>query len=246
MGSNPTSGSPAVPLLLESAAMKRLRPSLILAAGSALFVALLAGPASAQVSIDPSTTPAKNIGPTGPITPFGLHVSIAALLLVLGVVVVVVTVILYMRYAPRFAQDEESMKVVRADRVRLGAELPRRNVDLSLASPVVVAPPALPAAVGAVSAPAAASVGPAAPAPSAAAPPAATEAAAPPPAPAAPASAPPPPSAAPAERVEVTLDQAVYEATLAELLEAGTDRRIAEGKARRAGMIAAKKAAGAG
>ena len=41
------------------------------------------------------------------------------------------------------------------------------------------------------------------------------------------------------------MDQEAYEATLEELLAAGTDRRIAEGKARRAGMIAArKKAAG--
>ena len=44
---------------------------------------------------------------------------------------------------------------------------------------------------------------------------------------------------------EVTLDQEAFDATLKELLDAGTDRRIAEGKARRAGMIAArKKAAG--
>ena len=40
------------------------------------------------------------------------------------------------------------------------------------------------------------------------------------------------------------MDQAVFDTTLQELLDAGTDRRIAEGKARRAGMIAAKKAAG--
>jgi hypothetical protein len=239
------------PLLLESAAMKRLRPSLILAAGSALLVALAAGPAAAQESIDPSTTPVKNIGPTGPITPFGIHVSIAALLFILGIIVVVITVILYMRYAPRFAQDEESMKVVRADRVRPGQELPRRNVDLSQASPVVVAPPALPAAVGA--APALVAVAAPAAAAPAAAPPA--EATSVPPAVAAPAAAPalapdvaaPAPAvAAPAERVEVTMDQAVYDSTFAELLAAGTDRRIAEGKARRAGMIAAKKAAGAG
>jgi hypothetical protein len=43
------------------------------------------------------------------------------------------------------------------------------------------------------------------------------------------------------------MDQEVFDATLAELLAAGTDRRIAEGKAKRAGMIAAKKkAAGEG
>jgi hypothetical protein len=40
------------------------------------------------------------------------------------------------------------------------------------------------------------------------------------------------------------MDQQVYEQTLKELLDGGTDRRIAEGKARRAGMIAARKAAG--
>jgi hypothetical protein len=231
--------------------MRRLRPTLVLAVASALFVTLLAGPAVAQQSIDPSTTPAKNIGPTGPITPFGLHVSIAELLFLLGIVVVVITVILYMRYAPRFSQDEESSKVVRADRVRLGQELPRRNVDLSQASPIVVAPPALPAAVGAVAAAAPVAVAAAAPAPAAAATaaavaaPAAPAAEAPPATPAPVAAAPAPP-AAPAERVEVTMDQAVYDATLADLLAAGTDRRIAEGKARRAGMIAAKKAAGAG
>jgi hypothetical protein len=42
------------------------------------------------------------------------------------------------------------------------------------------------------------------------------------------------------------MDQAVFDQTLEELLAAGTDRRVAEGKAKRAGMIAAKKAAGEG
>jgi hypothetical protein len=42
------------------------------------------------------------------------------------------------------------------------------------------------------------------------------------------------------------MDQEAYEAALAELLASGTDRRIAEGKARRAGMIAAKKKAAGG
>jgi hypothetical protein len=39
------------------------------------------------------------------------------------------------------------------------------------------------------------------------------------------------------------MDQEVFDAKLAELLEAGTDRRVAEGQARRAGMIAARKKA---
>jgi len=42
------------------------------------------------------------------------------------------------------------------------------------------------------------------------------------------------------------MDQEAYEAALKELLDAGTDRRIAEGKARRAGMIAARKKATGG
>ena len=49
------------------------------------------------------------------------------------------------------------------------------------------------------------------------------------------------------ERPEVSLDQETFDKTLEELLAAGTDRRIAEGKAKRAAMIAArKKAAGEG
>ncbi|MEZ0234514.1 MAG: hypothetical protein ACAH81_06170 [Actinomycetota bacterium] len=65
----------------------------------------------------------------------------------------------------------------------------------------------------------------------------------------APTAAPPAPAPAPAapavpeERPEVTMDQEAYEAALKDLLDAGTDRRIAEGKARRAGMIAARKKA---
>jgi len=236
--------------LLESAAMKRLSRSVGLLLGSGSILALTAPGAWAQTIVDPSSTPVKNPAGTGPITPFGIHTSLAVIIGLGGLFVVVVIVILYLRYAPRFAKDEESLKVVRADRVRLGEELPRRNVDLSQASPVLVAPPAIPSTVGAPSLPpAAASAAPAtAPAPvapAAAAAPAPAPAAAPP-VPAAPAAAPPVP-AAPAERVEVAMDQAVFDETLAELLAAGTDRRIAEGKAKRAGMIAAKKkAAGEG
>ena len=226
--------------MLESAAMKRLSRSVGLLLGSGSILALTAPGAWAQTIVDPSSTPVKNPAGTGPITPFGIHTSLAVIIGLGGLFVVVVIVILYLRYAPRFAKDEESLKVVRADRVRLGEELPRRNVDLSQASPVLVAPPAIPSTVGAPSLPpAAASAAPAtAPAPVA---PAAAAAPAP-----APAAAPPVP-AAPAERVEVAMDQAVFDETLAELLAAGTDRRIAEGKAKRAGMIAAKKkAAGEG
>jgi NADH-quinone oxidoreductase subunit I len=48
---------------------------------------------------------------------------------------------------------------------------------------------------------------------------------------------------APRERKEVSLDQATFDRVLAELLEKGTARRVAEGQARRAAMIAARKKA---
>ena len=206
--------------------MKTSRRLLAVFAVAAVSVTYAAGVAQAQVRVDPTTTPVRNDG--------GWVFQAAQLLMLLGVVTVVLMVIAYMRYAPRFAKDEESIKVVRADRVTIGEELPRRNVDLSQAVPVVVAPPAVPASVGAA-APAAVAAAPAVAAPAAAAP----AAALPPAAAAAPAAAPP----APAERVEVSMDQEVFDSTLEELLAAGTDRRIAEGKARRAAMIAAKKKA---
>jgi NADH-quinone oxidoreductase subunit I len=70
-------------------------------------------------------------------------------------------------------------------------------------------------------------------------------------APAAPAAAPDAPAAAaeapaPVEHAEVTVDQETYDRVLAELLEQGTDRRVAEGRAKRAGMVAARAKAEGG
>jgi hypothetical protein len=210
--------------------------------------------ALAQTPVDPSVTPEINTG--------GWVHGMAILFGAIGVLVLLMLVAAYIRYAPRFSTDESTLKVVRADRVRPGEELPRRTVDIKAAAPMVVAPPPLPQPAGvAASAPAAA------PAPAAAAPapaPAPAQAAeapsteAPQEAPAsegapaeaaqaqpAPADAPPPPAPPPAERVEVALDQEVFDQTLKELLDKGTDKRVAEGQARRAAMIAArKKAAG--
>jgi hypothetical protein len=210
---------------------RRLLAALAVAAVSVMYAA---GVAQAQVRVEPTATPVRNDG--------GWVFQAAQLLALLGIVTVVMIVIGYMRFAPRFAKDEESIKVVRADRVVVGQDLPRRNVDLSQAVPVVVAPPAVPVPAGAVAAPAPVPAAAAAAAPAVAAAPAAAATAveAPPAAAPAPAAAPP---AAPAERVEVSMDQAVFDSTLEELLAAGTDRRIAEGKARRAAMIAAKKKA---
>jgi pyruvate/2-oxoglutarate dehydrogenase complex dihydrolipoamide acyltransferase (E2) component len=234
-------------------------------AGAVVAVLVTGGAAMAQTSIDPTITPVRNTG--GWIFWLGWLSGILALLLLIFVVAA------YMRYAPRFAKDEESARVVHADRVLPGKEPRRRIVDLTQAAPIVVQPPPVPAAVAApaMAASAAAPAPAAAPAavPAAAASPASAPAAAPDasPAPATeePAEAAAEPSAAPTaaepaaapaapaapaadeHRPEVSLDQETFDKTLEELLAQGTDRRIAEGKARRAAMIAArKKAAGEG
>jgi len=212
-----------------------------------LVLVLPAGSALAQVSVDPTVSPELNTG--------GWIRGMAILLTLAGILIAVLIIAGYVRFAPRFSSDESTLRVVRADRVRPGQELPRRTVDIKGAAPVVVAPPPLPQPAGVAAAPAEATPAPApaapaaAPAPAAPAPATAPAGAAPPaeapaaaPAEAAPAPAPP---AAPAPHVEVTMDQEVFEKTLQELLDKGTDKRVAEGQARRAGMIAArKKAAG--
>ncbi len=243
MGSNPISGSlrptsaPRSPVLV-SAAMSVPRKLSVMFATAVVTLMAWAGTASAQVIVDPVVVSERNDG--------GWVYWIAIALGALGLVLVIFLTIQYMRYAPRFSKDEEGLRVVRADRVHVGRELPRRNVDLSQAAPLVVAPPAVPAAAPAL-APAAAAAPVAVPTPAAAEATPAPAPAAPAPAVAeAPAAAPPAPAPAPAapeERPEVTMDQEAYEAALKDLLDAGTDRRIAEGKARRAGMIAARKKA---
>jgi NADH-quinone oxidoreductase subunit I len=114
-----------------------------------------------------------------------------------------------------------------------GAEVPPE--EPSSAPPVVPSTGPAPAAAS----PATAQVAVGAPAVAAAAP---AEAAASGEA-AAPAEA---PAAAPAEHADVPLDQETFDRVLAELLEQGTDRRVAEGRARRAAMVAARTKAEGG
>ena len=195
--------------------------------------------ALAQIAQTPGATPVKNNSPLGNL---GSKISIAEIIAVLALITVGLIALMYIRNAPRFATDEDGPKVVRADRVVAG-QAPRRAVDVSQAVPVLAAPPAIPSSVAAV-APVAvvpAAVAPAAPASAAAAP--AVPAPEPAPAPDAASAAPSPPAPAPAARPEVALDQETFEAKLEELLAAGTDRRVAEGQARRAAMIAARKKA---
>ncbi|HET9250260.1 MAG TPA: hypothetical protein VFP13_10035 [Actinomycetota bacterium] len=182
-----------------------------------------------QVSVHPTADPVLNNG--------GWVFNAAELLALLAIVLTLAIGFGYMRLAPRFQTDEQTRRSVRVPRRQPGQEV-RRPVRVT-GTPMVVQPPvvAAPAAAAAVAAPAAVAV--AAPA----APPEAPAPAAPPPA-EAPAPAAAAPAAAPAaDHAEVSLDQETFDRVLAELLEKGTDRRVAEGQARRAAMIAARKKA---
>ncbi len=252
--------------MLESAPMRpRSLPGKLGAVALATAAAMLGtmSSASAQVMVSPNAEPSRNDG--------GWVYWIAVALAVLGVLVALAVATAYMRYAPRFQREEGAPRTVKAPRIQPGREAPRRPVNIT-GAPVVVPAPAMAAAPAAaplasaapatVPAPAAAlpapaasppapapaaapsAPAPAAPAPPPGEPPAAEEAATAPAAePAAPA---PPPSAAAGggEHKEVSLDQETFDRVLAELLEKGTTRRVAEGQARRAAMIAARKKAG--
>ena len=202
-----------------------------------------------QVSVDPNVTPVLNNG--------GWVFNAAQLLALLAILLTLAIVFGYMRLAPRFQTDEQTRRSVRVPRRQPGQEV-RRPVKV-IGTPVVVQPPVV---AQAAAAPAPAPVAVATPAPAAApaavavAAPAAPAAQAAPVAPAAeapaatgqaPAAPPAAAAAAPApsavEHADVSLDQETFDRVLAELLEKGTDRRVAEGQARRAAMIAARKKA---
>ena len=185
-----------------------------------------------QVSVDPTVTPVLNNG--------GWVFNAAELLALLGIVLTLAIGFGYMRLAPRFQTDEQTRRSVKVPRMQPGQEV-RRPVKV-VGTPIVVQAPVIAPAVAAgtvaVAAPPAA-----APPPVAAAPAAAQAAPAAPAAEAAAAAAAPPPAAPAAGHADVTLDQETFDRVLAELLEKGTDRRVAEGQARRAAMIAARKKA---
>jgi NADH-quinone oxidoreductase subunit I len=119
-----------------------------------------------------------------------------------------------------------------------GAEVPAEEPSVAPDTTGLAAAPSAGPAPAAASPPAAA---PAVAAPVAAAPAPAEAAAAAPAAPVEQA-----PSPAPVEHAEVALDQETFERVLAELLEQGIDRRVAEGRARRAAMVAARTKAEGG
>ena len=187
------------------------------------------GAALPQVIVPPTFSPTLNDG--------GWVFNAALLLFVLGALLLLLVVFGYMRLAPRFQTEEGARKSVRAPRIQPGKDV-RRPVNVT-GTPLVVQPPAV--AMATAAAPAEVTAAPApAPAPAEVAPPAPAAAS-----PATDTAAAPAPTPAPAagEHKEVSLDQETFDRVLAELLDKGTDRRVAEGQARRAAMIAARKKA---
>ena len=138
--------------------------------------------------------------------------------------------------------EEWTYTVLPPPEQELGAQPELQEVGAAAASAGGSAPLAAAAAVAAP-APVATAGGAGPPAPAAAAPPPtlAPAAAAP-----VPAEAPAPAAAPAAEHADVALDQETFDRTLAELLEQGMDRRVAEGRARRTAMIAARQKAEGG
>ena len=201
-----------------------------------------------QVSVDPTVTPVLNNG--------GWVFNAAELLALLGIVLTVAIVFGYMRLAPRFQTDEQTRRSVRVPRTQPGQEV-RRPVKV-ISTPIIVQPPVIAPAVAGVPAAVAAPAPAAAPAAAPWRHPPRPPLQPPPPRlrPLQPLRPPPPaaaaapaaeavaPTAAPAAaHADVSLDQETFDRVLAELLEKGTDRRVAEGQARRAAMIAARKKA---
>jgi hypothetical protein len=186
--------------------------------------------ASAQQSIDPTATPVRETG--------GWVYWMAEGAIVLGGLIVLLAVASYLRFAPRFYRsdrDEEAKQTAvpapPATAVRLQYRPPPQPAAAPTPEPAAVGAPA-----GAVTAPAAAPA--AAPATAAAPGPAAAPAATPTTEQAAPR------PATPRHEGPVELDQETFDRVLKEQLDKGTDRRVAEGRARSAAFKAAREKAG--
>jgi hypothetical protein len=205
----------------------------LLFGAAVLSVLLLPQVALAQASINPTETPTRDTG--------GWVYWMAEGAIVLGGIILLLAAFAYLRFSPRFSRAEEE-----EGRPRAGVRAPEPRVNLQRvwrqeSPPVAVepvpapsaAPPPQPVAVGA---PASAAPAGAAPAQAQAAAPAGAQPAG---AADAPAARPPRPKG---EAIE--LDQETFDRVLAEQLTKGTDRRVAEGRARSAALKAAREKAG--
>jgi len=255
-------------VLIESGAVrprhafKRIGSVFVLAL-ALLF--LIGDAASAQlVQITPNTS----ITPSKTIQPWIYQMALGAA--ILGLLVILAVSFGYLRFAPKFFGREEATKLPPGARP---STLVRQAAAIRYTPPPASAPHAAPVPAPAARATATAVAERAAPAPAeapaerAAAPPEARpsakaaeevgaepEAPAPPPAEAAapaptpapaatPAPAPSAPTPAAGHGPSAALDQETFDRVLKEQLDRGVDRRVAEGRARAAAVVAARKKA---
>jgi len=205
-----------------------------------VLIALQKAALAAEVIITPaaSASPSKDFG--------GWTFKMAIASMSLSALIILLLAAAYLRYAPRFYAGEGGGAPPLRPQARPGAA-----AAVALDAPPLPSP-AAPAAPAAAAADASATEATAAPAPPAAAP-AAPPDDAPAPAAAAPA-APAPPAAAPAARPApapreegpLEQDPETYDRVLAEELGKGTDRRVAEGRAKSAAIRAARRKASGG
>jgi hypothetical protein len=194
-----------------------------------VFVALQGVARAAEVVITPnaSASPAEDFG--------GWTFKMAIASISLTVVIAALLISAYLKLAPRFYVGQDT-----------GTAPPIRPQARPGAAPAAVATDAPPLPRPAASAPPAAA--PAAEAPAASETPAADAPPAEAPAPPASAETPaaPAPRAAPAPKQEgpLELDQETFDRVLAEELAKGTDRRVAEGRARGAAARATRRKQG--
>ncbi|HYG72007.1 MAG TPA: hypothetical protein VEC15_06930, partial [Actinomycetota bacterium] len=98
-----------------------------------------------QVSVDPTMSPTLNNG--------GWVYNAAILLAALGLLITLLVVFGYMRFAPRFQTEEGERRSVRAPRLQPGREV-RRPVNVT-GAPVIAQPPAVATVPAMATAPAA-------------------------------------------------------------------------------------------
>ena len=190
-----------------------------------LTLALAAIPqaAMAQASINPTVTPTKSTG--------GWVYWMAEGAIAIGILFFLLSAAAYLRFAPRFYRTDREEE---AKRTGVPAPSPTA-VRIQYQPPPQPATPAPePAAVGAPAAAQAPAPTPAAEQPAVAS----AQAPAPTEAPAAPR------PAGPKHEGPVELDQETFDRVLQEQLDKGTDRRVAEGRARSAAVKAAREKAG--
>lgn len=201
------------------------------AAASAAMAALMLAPAMALAQAPPEVTPNTSITPTKTVTPWIYQMAVGAV--ILGGLVLIGLLASYLRFSPKF----------------FGREEPSRATHPGARPPLLrrAAPAAVPVGVGASTAvaappPRAAPPPPAGPPPPPPAePPAPAETEAGPPAPSEETSATPAP--APTHGGDAGMDQETFDRVLQEQLAKGMDRRVAEGRARAAAVVAGRKKA---